>query len=75
MASPIPMFGIGETAILIGFSLSAICSMSNNFAAASIRSPDSVKCNFRGFINHYNLKRSKIDCAGLDIDALLKDIK
>ena len=37
--------------------------------------PDSVKCKFRGIINHYNLKKSKIDCAGLDIDALLKDIK
>lgn len=37
--------------------------------------PNSVKCNFRGIINHYNLKKNKIDCAGLDIDALLKDIK
>jgi len=37
--------------------------------------PDSVKCKFRGIINHYNLKRSKIDCAGLDIEKLLKDIK
>ena len=37
--------------------------------------PESVKCQFRGIINHYNLKRSKIDCAGLNIDELLKDIK
>jgi len=37
--------------------------------------PDSVKCKFRGIINHYNLKKSKIDCAGLDIKALLEDIK
>jgi hypothetical protein len=37
--------------------------------------PDSVKCKFKGIINHYNLKKSKIDCAGLDIDNLLKDVK
>jgi hypothetical protein len=37
--------------------------------------PDSVKCKFRGIINHYNLKKSKIDCAGLDINELLQDIK
>jgi hypothetical protein len=37
--------------------------------------PDSVKCKFRGIINHYNLKKSKIDCAGLDIAKILSDIK
>ena len=37
--------------------------------------PDSVKCKFRGIVNHYNLTKRKIDCAGLDIDYLLKDIK
>jgi len=37
--------------------------------------PDSAKCKFRGIINHYNLKKSKIDCAGLDIKLLLEDIK
>lgn len=37
--------------------------------------PDCVKGKFRGIINHYNLKKSKIDCAGLDIDSLLKEIK
>jgi N-acetyl-anhydromuramyl-L-alanine amidase AmpD len=37
--------------------------------------PDSVKCKFRGIINHYNLTKRKIDCAGLDIDNLLKDLK
>ncbi len=36
---------------------------------------DCVKSNFRGIINHYNLKKSKIDCAGLDIETLLKDLK
>ena len=37
--------------------------------------PDTTKGKFRGIINHYNLKKSKIDCAGLDIDNLLKDLK
>jgi len=30
---------------------------------------------FKGFINHYNLTRRKIDCAGLDVVGLLKDIE
>ena len=30
---------------------------------------------FKGFINHYNLTRRKIDCAGLDLVGLLKDCK
>lgn len=37
--------------------------------------PPTSKGKFRGFINHYHLKKSKIDCAGLDIEELLKDIK
>lgn len=31
--------------------------------------------NFEGFINHYNLTKRKIDCAGLDLVGMLKDIK
>ena len=30
---------------------------------------------FKGFINHYNLTRRKIDCAGLDLVKLLGEIK
>ena len=30
---------------------------------------------FKGFISHYHLTRRKIDCAGLDINELLKQIK
>lgn len=33
------------------------------------------KSKFMGFINHYNLTRRKIDCAGLDLVGLLEDIK
>lgn len=38
----------------------------------------SKKCadgKFEGFISHYHLKKSKIDCAGLDLKALLENIK
>lgn len=31
--------------------------------------------DFKGFINHYNLTKRKIDCAGLDLVKLLKEIK
>ena len=30
---------------------------------------------FKGFMNHFHCRTSKIDCAGLDIEALLKEIK
>jgi len=31
--------------------------------------------SFKGFVNHYNLSRKKIDCAGLELDKLLQEIK
>tara|TARA_Y100000817_G_scaffold282398_1_gene247638 strand:- start:374 stop:871 length:498 start_codon:yes stop_codon:yes gene_type:complete len=30
---------------------------------------------FKGFINHYNITRGKIDCAGLDLLQLLDEVK
>ena len=33
------------------------------------------KGQFSGFCNHYNFTKNKIDCAGLDLPELLKDIK
>lgn len=36
---------------------------------------DVVNGRFSGFVNHYNLTRNKIDCAGLDMDAVLKQVK
>lgn len=33
------------------------------------------RSEFKGFINHYNLTRRKIDCAGLDVVGLLDDVK
>ena len=31
--------------------------------------------NFSGFVNHYHISKKKIDCAGLDINDLLREIK
>ena len=31
--------------------------------------------SFKGFINHYHITSKKIDCAGLDIQTMLKEIK
>ena len=31
--------------------------------------------NFSGFVSHYHISKKKIDCAGLDINSLLQEIK
>ena len=31
--------------------------------------------NFKGFVSHFHLTNRKIDCAGLDIENMLKDIR
>ena len=35
---------------------------------------DCERGKFRGFCNHYNFTRNKIDCAGLDLPALLSEL-
>jgi len=35
----------------------------------------SMEGTFRGFNNHYNYTKGKIDCAGLDLPAMLEEIK
>ena len=35
----------------------------------------SARAEFEGFVNHYNLTSRKIDCAGLDLLALVNDVK
>ena len=36
---------------------------------------DCVSGKFKGYVNHYNFVRSKIDCAGLDLPKLLEEVK
>jgi len=38
-------------------------------------SKEAAANKFEGFISHFHLKRSKIDCAGLDIKKILEEIK
>ena len=38
-------------------------------------SKECTKNRFEGFVNHYNLTRNKIDCAGLDLVGMLADTK
>ena len=38
-------------------------------------SADASKARYHGFVSHYHLTRKKIDCAGLDIEKLLGEIK
>jgi len=41
-----------------------------NYTLTQLKDPHSYK----GLCNHYNLKRSKIDCAGLDLEGIEKDV-
>tara|TARA_Y100000034_G_scaffold38254_1_gene46953 strand:+ start:537 stop:734 length:198 start_codon:yes stop_codon:yes gene_type:complete len=34
-----------------------------------------VNGTYRGFISHFHLKKNKIDCAGLNIEELIKAIE
>lgn len=36
---------------------------------------DCVKGKFQGICNHYNFTRGKIDCAGLDLTALIQEVR
>ena len=38
-------------------------------------SKEAAANKFSGFLSHFHLKRSKIDCAGLDIKKILEEIK
>jgi len=49
-------------------------SPQNQFGSTSTKYEQDVKYgNFSGFIGHYHVSKNKIDCAGLDIKALLQE--
>ena len=63
------------SAIHKGVGLPLECPVDSN--GETLKSVDS-KCargTFKGFISHYHITSRKIDCAGLDIASLLKEIK
>ena len=48
----------------------------NQFGKTSTKYEQEVAYgNFTGFVSHYHVSKSKIDCAGLDIVALLREIE
>ncbi len=47
----------------------------NQFGTTSTKYEQSVAYGkFSGFVSHYHVSKRKIDCAGLDIKALLEEI-
>ena len=62
--------------------LKALMKAVNKAADIPLKTPDStttystaVRGTYKGFISHYHLKKTKIDCAGLDIAKLIEEIK
>tara|TARA_R110001583_G_scaffold139223_2_gene291411 strand:- start:1787 stop:2686 length:900 start_codon:yes stop_codon:yes gene_type:complete len=51
------------------------CPLDNNGNTLTTTDRKVSSGRFKGFISHYHVTRKKIDCAGLDIKNLLKDIK
>ena len=51
------------------------CPLDRNGKTLKKVSTSAAANRFKGFVSHYHLTRKKIDCAGLDINELLKDLK
>ena len=62
--------------------LKALMTAVHKAADIPLKTPDTtttystaVRGTYKGFISHYHLKKTKIDCAGLDIAKLIEEIK
>ena len=62
--------------------LKALMEAVHKAAGIPLKTPDSTttystaaRGTYKGFISHYHLKKTKIDCAGLDIAKLIEEIK
>ena len=62
-------------AIHEGLDIPLECPVDKNGDTLKEVSKDVESNNFRGFVSHYHATKRKIDCAGLDIKKLLKDIR
>ena len=62
-------------AIHKGIGIPLECPTDTSGALVEAVDKDCEKSKFSGFINHYNLTRRKIDCAGLDLVGLLGQCK
>lgn len=52
-----------------------VCPTAPNGETSTGVSSVAAAGRFNGFISHYHLKKTKIDCAGLDLKQLLEDLK
>jgi len=62
-------------AIHIGIGIPLECPLDDDGGLVEAVDPRCERSEFSGFINHYNLTRRKIDCAGLDVVGLLEEVK
>lgn len=51
------------------------CPLDKNGNTSSTTDKKVQSGTFKGYVSHYHVTKKKIDCAGLDIKSLLKDIK
>jgi hypothetical protein len=52
-----------------------VCPVNSDGKLVTGVSSECTSNKFEGFVNHYNLTRGKIDCAGLDLVGLLEDVR
>lgn len=62
-------------AIHVGIGIPLECPTDSNGDLVEAVDRRCEKSKFSGFVNHYNLTRRKIDCAGLDLKGLLEELK
>jgi len=55
------------------YGIPLVAPMENNKFVETIYD-DAVKARFKGVISHYHITKRKIDCAGLNLDEVLKEI-
>jgi hypothetical protein len=57
-----------------GLGIPLKCPLDNNGNTLKKVSTSAAANRFKGFVSHYHLTSRKIDCAGLDINKMLKEI-
>ena len=62
-------------AVNIGIGIPLKCPTDKNGNTLKAVSTSVASNRFKGFVSHYHITRRKIDCAGLDINSMLKEIK
>jgi len=62
------------TALHLHYGIPMECLMDDG-ELSSRAYPSSVTKKFKGVINHYNVSKKKWDCAGLELDKILEEIK